>query len=273
MPELPEIETIRKKLAQRIVQQRVGSVVLRRSDLRIPIPTRIKKILVNVRIQDVRRRSKYLLIDFENLWTLVIHLGMSGRLFFTSPERVLGKHDHVLFNFVGGEQMRFCDPRRFGLVTVCKTGDLLQHELFSHLGVEPLSDDFNETHFYKICQKSLSAIKTVLMDAHRVVGVGNIYANEALFLSGIKPQRCANRISKTEVKKLCGAVKSVLLQSIESGGTTFRDYVDVDENPGLHQIQLKVYGRAGGVCLVCGMAIRKITQTSRSSFFCPKCQI
>lgn len=273
MPELPEIETIRRKLCPRIVRQSIASVVLRRADLRVPVPSQIKKILVHVPVQGVRRRAKYLLIDFENLWTLVIHLGMSGRLFFTSPERVLGKHDHVLFNFVDGEQMRFCDPRRFGLITVCKTKDLSRHVLFNHLGVEPLSDDFNEDYFYNICQKSACAIKTLLMDAHRVVGVGNIYANEALFLCGIQPQRRSNKISKTEVKKLCQAVKDVLLKSIAAGGTTFRDYVDVDEKPGLHQIQLHVYGRTGELCLVCRSAIQKIIQTNRSSFFCPKCQI
>lgn len=273
MPELPEIETIRKKLFARILTLKMSSIELRRADLRIPIPIQIKKIFVDVAIQNVRRRSKYLLIDFENLWTLIIHLGMSGRLFFTSPERVLAKHDHVLFNFKGGKQMRFCDSRRFGLVTVCKTQKLPGHELFNHLGVEPLSDDFDENQFYPICQKSVSPIKNLLMNAQRVVGVGNIYANEALFLSGIRPQRRANRVSKNEVKKLCQAVKHVLLKSIESGGTTFRDYVDVDEKPGLHQIQLKVYGRAGALCTVCGFVIQKTVQTNRSSFFCPKCQI
>lgn len=272
MPELPEVEIIRRKLAPQIIDTSIVSIRFRRQDLRIPIPKDLKKRVVGYKIIDVRRRSKYLLVDFANDQTLIIHLGMSGRLFFTSSNRTYDKHDHVLFDLSNGKHLRFQDPRRFGILTVCETPDLDNHKLFSHLGLEPLSDEFTGKRLYLICKRSTSPIKNFIMNAKYVVGVGNIYANEALFLSQIRPSRRGFRVTKTEAYQLCANIKRVLAESIEMGGTSFRDYVDPYEQPGLHQLHLRVYDRENQPCRACQMPIKRIVQSNRSSYYCMNCQ-
>jgi formamidopyrimidine-DNA glycosylase len=290
MPELPEIETIRTHLEPRVIGHAITRVRLKRANLRRPLPRDLNERITNRCILTVRRRAKYLLVDLagcstrgrdaardddlvrEGGLTLIIHLGMSGRLFFTSPRAPEDRHDHVLIDFDNGQHLRLRDPRRFGLLDVVRTVELAGHSLFCHLGVEPLSVDFNADHLAGLCRGSKAPIKNILMNAHKVVGVGNIYANEALFLAGIRPTRPGRRVRVPEIERLCTAVKQVLTDSITAGGTTFRDYVDVDENPGLYQLRLMVYDREGFPCQTCAAPIRRTVQVGRSSFFCPRCQ-
>lgn len=272
MPELPEVESLKLKLKPRLIGKRLVRVTLKRKDLRVPMPQNLQKNLGGERVINVRRRSKYLLMDFSNQHSLILHLGMSGRLFFTSKQRSLDTHDHVLLDFEGGLHLRLRDPRRFGVLLLTSTAKIGEHKLLHHLGPEPLEKDFSANYLFKLCQKSRAPIKNFLMNAKHVVGVGNIYATEALFLSNIRPTRMACQIKKHESEKLCQAIKKVLGESIKSGGTTFRDYVDVDEKPGLHQLKLNAYAREGETCFRCQSFIKRIIQAGRSSFYCPECQ-
>ena len=266
MPELPEVETIRRKLVPQLVSRQLKSLKLMRQDLRFPIPQTIHN-LKGARVSDVKRRSKYLLIYFESGQVLMIHLGMTGRLYFCEKNRPLHKHDHILFDFDQNKHLRFQDPRRFGFVDLETQERLSQNSFISHL-----SADFSAASFFEKTKKSTSPIKTMIMNAKYVVGVGNIYASEALFLAAIDPQRKANQLSLSQVKKLVSSIQKVLSQSIEMGGTTFRNYVSVDEQPGLHQIQLKVYQRAGEPCVICQKPIQQLRMGGRSTFYCKKCQ-
>jgi len=272
MPELPEVETICRSLSSRIKSLTLTDIELKRLDLRYPIPKEIINLFINQKIISVNRRSKYILINFDNDHTLIIHLGMSGRLFFTDKNCKMDKHDHVLFDFKNKIHMRYRDPRRFGFISYVKTCELNAHKFFSHLGPEPLSEIFDGDHLYDSCHHSLSPIKSVIMNASVVVGVGNIYANEALFLSNIRPQKKAHRVSKKSYGLLCKNIKKVLAESIKLGGTTFRDYVNTDQEPGLHQLYLRVYNRENKPCKTCQTHIKRVTQSGRSSFYCPECQ-
>lgn len=272
MPELPEVETILRKLSPHIQDAVIKAVSVRRPDLRFPIPKNFVKVLQKAMVTSLTRRSKYLCIHLSNEQTLIIHLGMTGRLYVCEADRKIEKHDHVLFDFTNGKHLRFLDPRRFGFMDVAKTSALQEHKFFSNLGVEPLSADFNPEVLARICDGKQSPIKSVLMNAKHVVGVGNIYACEALFLAGVSPLRLAHSLRTQEIQSLCCVIKSVLQDSIRSGGTSFSDYVDVDEKPGLHQISLKVYQRESEPCLVCGKPIVRVVQANRSSFYCKNCQ-
>jgi formamidopyrimidine-DNA glycosylase len=272
MPELPEVESLRLKILPKILGSAIQNITLRRKDLRYPMPQDVSEVLSEHRIVGVRRRSKYLLIDFDHGKTLVIHLGMSGRLFFTDPKAPFDKHDHVILNLKDSRQLRFRDPRRFGMLFLCDTEKLSENPFFKNLGVEPLEKEFNPDYLFQISRSSQTAIKTLLMNAEKIVGVGNIYANEALFLSGIKPTRKSFRLTRDDAKVLCQNIKRVLTKSIALGGTTFRDYVDADQKPGLHQLELFVYGREGEKCLQCQKSIKRVVQTGRSSFYCAACQ-
>ena len=272
MPELPEVETVCRSLKNKIINLKIVKVTTRRSDLRLPLPSRFKALLKQRVVKKISRRSKYILIHLDDGKVLIIHLGMSGRLFFCDQNRPFDKHDHVCFNFGDGQHLRFRDPRRFGLMTILDEEDWNQHKLFSKLGWEPLEQEFNASDFFKRCQNSQASIKNLLMNAHIVVGVGNIYANEALFASQIHPERRGAQISKKEVASLVSDVKRILRDSIAAGGTSFRDYVNATEEPGLHQLSLFVYGRDGESCLVCGEVIQRIIQSQRSSFYCKTCQ-
>lgn len=272
MPELPEIETIRTALEAQILAKKIQRTVLRRPDLRHVIPKDLPERIKLSPVCALRRRSKYLLIDFRNGETLIIHLGMSGRLYFAEKERDYDAHDHVLFDFEDGKHLRLRDPRRFGLLEICKTSELDQHKLFLHLGEEPLNEEFTPETLYQFAKKSDSPIKLILMNAKNVVGVGNIYANEALFFSGVRPTRRGVKITVDEADRLCHNIKKVLRESIAQGGTSFRDYVSTNEEPGFHQLHLSVYGRENEPCRVCGRLIKRVIQSNRSSFYCPQCQ-
>lgn len=269
MPELPEVETVVRGLERTLEGRKLTRAEKMRPDLRYPIPDLTP--LEGAQVLHCHRRSKYALIDFSNGQTLLLHLGMSGRVVFASPNEPPVKHDHVVLTF-GNTQLRFNDPRRFGFVDIFPTQHQHSHKHLAHLGPEPLTDKFTFEGFYTALKKRQSPIKTTIMDNKLVVGVGNIYACEALFMAGIRPTTKAHRLAKGRIQKLHGAIVEVLEKAIAAGGTSLRDYVQTDGSLGYFQHQFKVYGRAGKPCQTCQTPIKIITQTGRSTFYCPQCQ-
>jgi formamidopyrimidine-DNA glycosylase len=270
MPELPEVETTRRGIKPHVMNQQISRITVRDARLRWPVPDDLDEWARDQKIIDVMRRSKYLLIQLER-GTLLIHLGMSGSLRVLFDDPTPGKHDHIDVELANGVRLRYNDPRRFGawLYTEHAVSD---HELISHLGPEPLTDDFDADYLYQRTRSRKTKIKTLIMDAKVVVGVGNIYANEALFLSGIYPHKMAGKITKLETSRLVDAIKSVLARAIEQGGTTLRDFVGGDGKPGYFAQTLAVYGRAGEPCKQCTTVIRELRTNNRSTCYCPVCQ-
>jgi len=272
MPELPEVETILRGVAPHIIQQHIVSVEVRDPRLRWPVDVeKIHAWLTGQSILSAHRRSKYMLFKIENGSHLVIHLGMSGRLGMFEPEMEIEKHTHVIFHFQHF-QLRFRDPRRFGFVEIIEPDGLPDYPRLQHLGVEPLTDDFSRDYLFRFTQKSTKPIKNLIMDARVVVGVGNIYANESLFASGIHPSTPAQLLDKDSVHHLVQNIKMILQAAVNKGGTTLNDYRNAGGEPGYFQLDLKVYGRADEPCLTCGTAIEKVVLAGRSSFYCPRCQ-
>jgi len=269
MPELPEVEVCRLGILPHIINQQVSEVVIRQPKLRWPIPDEIK-MLVGETVESVERRSKYLLIKFKT-GTLLLHLGMSGTVRIVNNNVELKKHDHFDLAFVHGKVMRLNDPRRFGAV-LWFAGNIDEQGILSKLGPEPLTDDFNHDYLYQKAKKRTVPIKTFLMNNAIVVGVGNIYANEALFKAGILPTLSAGKITKKRLDKLTDIIKEVLAAAIKQGGTTLKDFTQSDGKPGYFAQELMVYGRAGKPCLVCKAPLEEIRQAGRSSVFCHKCQ-
>ena len=275
MPELPEVETTRRGIAPHLVGQFIAGIIIRNPNLRWPIPDNLSEILTGLSIQAVTRRAKYLLLDC-GVGTLILHLGMSGSLRIL-PVKLLQsvephqKHDH--FDLILSDQttLRLRDPRRFGAV-LWHTGDILQHSLLTKLGPEPLTADFNAQQLFEKTRERGANIKETLMNSHMVAGIGNIYANEALFRAGINPKVAAGRISITRYERLVQAIKQTLQEAIEAGGSSLRDFVNSDGNPGYFQQQYWVYGRGGQLCKKCERVIKQIKQGQRSSFYCPNCQ-
>jgi formamidopyrimidine-DNA glycosylase len=270
MPELPEVETTLRGIAPHLNGQTVADVIIRNAKLRWPIPKDLPKLLHGQVIRGLQRRAKYLLIYFDH-GTLILHLGMSGSLRILTTPISPDKHDHFDLVLTNGVIMRLRDPRRFGAV-LWHAGELSAHPLLSKLGPEPLLDGFNGDYLYRATRKRSAAIKLVIMDSHIVVGVGNIYANEALFRAGIKPQLSAGKISRLRCDQLVNEIRSTLGESIALGGSSLRDYVDSDGKQGYFQQHYWVYGRAKEACTKCGTSIRQIKQGQRSSFYCPSCQ-
>lgn len=271
MPELPEVETTRRGLAPHIAGQRVQAVVVRQPRLRWPVPAALCERLQGQTINGLTRRGKYLLFAIAGGHVL-IHLGMSGRLRLVPAELAPGAHDHVDLRFENGRAMRLTDPRRFGAVLWLQ-GRPEQHPLLARLGPEPLGDDFDGGWLYARARGRRAPVKAFLMDAATVVGVGNIYACEALWAARIHPARAAGRISQARYGRLATAVKQVLQRAIDAGGTTLRDYVGADGGRGWFQCQLAVYGREGEPCgNGCG-PIRRRVIAQRGSFYCPGCQL
>jgi len=238
--------------------------------LRWPVDESLAQWAKGQRVTAVRRRAKYLLLDLET-GSLIVHLGMSGSLRLVSGNEAPRRHDHVEIAFEGGRVLRYHDPRRFGSLHY-STGDPAQHWLLAKLGVEPLSQDFHGELLKSAARTRKSAVKALIMDAHVVVGVGNIYANESLFLAGIHPARAAGRVSLARYDTLARAIRSVLERAIADGGTTLRDFVSGVGEPGYFAQQLAVYGRAGAPCHQCGHAITSRVLAQRSTFFCVRCQ-
>lgn len=270
MPELPEVETTCRGIEPHIVNQRVAEVVVRDARLRWRVPTALAAELPGQRIRAVTRRAKYLLLATDT-GTVILHLGMSGRLRVIEAEAPAGKHDHVDIVLANGTCLRLWDPRRFGSV-LWTTDAPAQHKLLADLGPEPLAPDFSAQYLHRVTRGRKRAIRDVLLDSSVVAGVGNIYANEALFSAGIRPGRPAGRLSAADSTRLVRSVRATLKRAIRAGGTTFRDYRRSDGQPGYFQLSLKVYGRAGEACRACKTPIRLHRLGQRSAFYCGRCQ-
>ncbi|MCR9105305.1 MAG: bifunctional DNA-formamidopyrimidine glycosylase/DNA-(apurinic or apyrimidinic site) lyase [Gammaproteobacteria bacterium] len=269
MPELPEVETTRRGIEPHCRGKQVRDLVVRERRLRWPVPAYLAEVLVGAQLQAIDRRAKYLLMRTAR-GTLMIHLGMSGSLRIVAPDAVPAAHDHIDIVLEGSLCLRFNDPRRFGSFHWLAPG--APAPLLDHLGPEPLSDAFDGELLYARARGRKGAVKNFIMDGKVVVGVGNIYASEALFLSGIRPDRAAGRISLARYERLAQHIKQVLTTAIEQGGTTLRDFVGGDGKPGYFAQQLLVYGRGGQACKRCGGVLREVRLGQRSSVFCLACQ-
>lgn len=269
MPELPEVETTRRGIAPYLSGRQVCEVRLRRPDLRWPIPPELTAQLPGQRIQAVRRRAKYLLLEAQT-GSVLVHLGMSGSLRILPQQAPVRPHDHADLLLDDGRLLRLTDPRRFGALLWQPQGQV--HALLAGLGPEPLSEDFDAAYLMRRATGRSAPVKHVLMDQRIVVGVGNIYAAEALFLAGIHPGRPAGRIAAARWVRLVTAVKEVLGQAIERGGTTLRDFIAPDGQPGYFAQELFVYGRAGQPCKRCGGRLRAADWGQRATVYCPRCQ-
>jgi formamidopyrimidine-DNA glycosylase len=270
MPELPEVETTRRGLAQYMEGQRICSVVIRNRALRWPIPRDFLRRVTGRTVRAIGRRGKYLLFDCETGW-IILHLGMSGSLQIVPGSTTAGKHDHVDLVLDSGMVARFNDPRRFGAV-LWEPGDPLRHRLLVDLAPEPLGSDFNAAWLHAQTRGRNAAIKSVVMDSHVVVGVGNIYASESLFRAGVHPALAARRLSLLRCERLVAAIRETLFAAIEAGGSTLRNYVGAEGRPGDFQKSYFVYGRPGESCRVCTTKIKAVRQGQRSTFFCTVCQ-
>lgn len=274
MPELPEVETVKRGLVPFLVGRKLIDIKARRSDLRVPLPEDFVARLKGQEVTALRRRAKYLLADLASGESLIIHLGMSGRLVAGVGQDIpLEKHDHIIFTTDVGQRIIFRDPRRFGLMDVAVTSALPFHPLFLHLGPEPLARDFTPPVLLRALQGKQTSIKSALLDQRVVAGLGNIYVCEALFRAGLSPFREAGLLDQDEVLRLIEAIKTVLDDAIAAGGSSLRDYVQSNGEMGYFQHHFAVYGRAGEPCINCGRdSILKVTQSGRSSYYCPDCQ-
>jgi formamidopyrimidine-DNA glycosylase len=270
MPELPEVETTRRGIAPHVRGRRIAGARVRQRRLRWPVPASLGRTLQGQTVHEVERRGKYLLLKLDR-GCLILHLGMSGSLRIVAGGSPAQKHDHVDIEFDHGRCLRLRDPRRFGSIHYTRA-DPLRHPLLAALGPEPLASDFNGDYLHRRARGRRQAIKTFIMDSRIVTGVGNIYANEALFLAGIHPGRAAGRVSLQRCRALADAIRLVLRLAIEKGGTTLRDFTGGEGRPGYFRHQLQVYDRAGDSCRQCGAAIRQRRTGQRSTFYCVRCQ-
>ncbi|MCG5540620.1 MULTISPECIES: bifunctional DNA-formamidopyrimidine glycosylase/DNA-(apurinic or apyrimidinic site) lyase [unclassified Halorhodospira] len=269
MPELPEVETTRRGLQEHLVGRVLRRVVVRQPQLRYPVPEGLEVAVAGCRVVALERRAKYLLIRLEGGPWLLLHLGMSGSLRLVAATDAPGRHDHVDLVLDDGRALRLTDPRRFGCLLLGE-GDPEAHRLLSRLGPEPLGPAFDGAYLHRAARGRRVAVKAFLMDATVVVGVGNIYANEALFRAGIRPDRAAGRIARVRYERLAGAVREVLEAALAAGGTTLRDFTDGAGRPGYFAVDLSVYG--GSSCPSCASALRQLRVAQRGTWFCPRCQ-
>ncbi len=270
MPELPEVETTRRGIEPHIEGQIIKAVIVRQPRLRWAVPDFLSQTLAGQVIRSVSRRAKYLLFETDT-GTLIVHLGMSGSLRILSQDLAPGKHDHVDFIFAEGTVLRFNDPRRFGAV-LWTAAPITEHPLLKDLGPEPLLSSFTGELLYQLSRNRKIPVKSFVMDSHIVVGVGNIYANEALFLAGILPARAAGKISLARYQRLVETIRIILQDAIRQGGTTLRDFVNESGKPGYFQQQLRVYGRGDLPCKVCLQPLTEIRIANRSTVYCLHCQ-
>lgn len=270
MPELPEVETVKRGIGPHLERQSVTKVVIRQRQLRWPITRGFNQVLTGQVIEQVTRRGKYLLLHCET-GHVIIHLGMSGKLCLVPLGTTAEKHDHIDIELNNNLALRFTDPRRFGCV-LWTAQDPLHHDLLKKLGPEPLSTAFNFDYLFQQTRKRKSKIKTVIMNSNIVVGVGNIYANEALFLAGLRPGRAAGSISRSDCERLIKQIQFVLNQAIAAGGTTLRNFVSSEGKPGYFAQQLCVYGREGSACLHCQTTLKGQRLGQRQTVYCPQCQ-
>lgn len=282
MPELPEVETVRRGLEESVNGEVIERIELRRPDLRWPIPPDLPDRATGARLTTVGRRSKYVLFNLDNGETLILHLGMSGRITINSRPgadfhheiATNPVHDHVLWRFSNGTDVILNDPRRFGALDISRTAELEQHALLSRIGPEPLGNAFDADHLAIRLKGGRAPIKTALLDQRIVAGLGNIYVNEALHRAGISPRRQAGRISKARLEVLVGHIRDVLNEAIIAGGSSLRDHRQTDGSLGYFQHSFKVYDREAEACPTpgCDGRIRRIVQSGRSTFHCPRCQ-
>jgi formamidopyrimidine-DNA glycosylase len=270
MPELPEVETIKRALAHRLSGRRFASTTQRRPDLRFPLPVDLEHRLSGRRIEAFRRRAKYILADLDDGQSLLLHLGMSGRLVLDGAAG--GPHEHLTFTFDDGSVLRFVDPRRFGMLDLWPSASIGQHPRLAGLGLEPLGFGFDGAAIASALLGRRSPLKIALMDQRIVVGVGNIYASESLFRARLSPRRIAGFLRPAQARRLALAVRAVLEDAIASGGSSLRDYVQADGELGVFQDHFAVYGRAGLPCPRCAQAIRRLVQGGRATYLCPRCQ-
>jgi formamidopyrimidine-DNA glycosylase len=270
VPELPEVETTRRGIEHALLGARVLEAVVRERRLRWPIAANFETAVRGQTVRSVERRAKYIVIGFD-AGSLILHLGMSGSLRLVKPGTPPRPHDHWDLQLDSGWVLRFHDPRRFGSLHWTEAAPS-QHPLLLKLAPEPLSDDFDAAYLYRATRKRSVAIKQLLMNSQIVVGVGNIYASEALFHARVAPRLKARRITKTQAARLAAAVKKVLAEAIKIGGTTLRDYVDPGGSPGYFRQKLFVYERAGSACRVCKAPVKHFTQGQRSTYWCSTCQ-
>lgn len=270
MPELPEVETTCRAIAPLIIDRTVARVRYRVAKLRRPVPTEATESLVGQSIMGVERRAKYLLLRFRT-GSLILHLGMTGHLHVVPADTPPERHDHIDLEFTDGTCLRFNDSRKFGLF-LWTEADPYRHPLLVHLGPEPLAGQMSGAFLYVRARGRRAPIKTFIMDQRTVVGVGNIYASEALFRAGIHPAREAGRIGPVRFRRLADSIREVLTEAIAEGGTTMRDFQETGGKPGYFRRKLRVYGRAGKPCLRCGRPIEGIRLGQRSTYFCRNCQ-
>lgn len=270
MPELPEVETTRRGILPYLQGKKIKEAVVRQPSLRWPVPDAMAAALAGQTVSTVERRGKYLLLRTRP-GTVLVHLGMSGSLRLVKEEEAVRKHDHVDFVLAGNKVLRYHDPRRFGCI-LWLTDDPAQHPLLADLGPEPLSADFSPEYLLSRVEDRQTPIKSLIMDSHVVVGVGNIYANEALYAAGIKPERKAGTLTLERCELLVREIKTVLDRAITVGGTTLRDFVGGDGKPGYFSQSLNVYGRGGQPCTSCMTPLKEIRLGQRSTVFCPRCQ-
>lgn len=270
MPELPEVETTCRGISPHILAMKITDVVVRNRRLRWPVPLALDKKLIGQIIRKIDRRAKYILL-YTDTGCLILHLGMSGSLRITNTNTPAEKHDHVDIVFSNDKVLRLRDPRRFGSIHWTKA-DPYKHRLLKKLGPEPLSNTFNGQYLHECASGRTLAIKNFIMDSRIVVGVGNIYANESLFISGILPRTKTGKVSLARCEKLATAIKHILQQAIGKGGTTLRDFSSAEGKPGYFQQELQVYARSGQPCFQCSLPIKQIRLGQRSTFYCNNCQ-
>lgn len=289
MPELPEVETISRGIKAHLENQTISNLKILNPKLRYLIPKNIKQDCLKSKILNVKRKAKYILIELDNQNIIVIHLGMTGRLLITtkntqkknlSTEEIfrhqlkhLNKYDHAIFQLENGTSLIYNDVRKFGMIDLIDKSQMESYKFFKNLGLEPLDKAFSFKAFEEIISKRNKSIKSTIMDANLIVGVGNIYANEALFKAKIHPERLASNLTQSEIKELRLEIIKVLNAAIEAGGSTLKDYANEKGESGYFQFNFKVYGRNGQPCTKCKTIIERIKQNGRSSFFCPECQV
>jgi formamidopyrimidine-DNA glycosylase len=269
VPELPEVETTRRGIEPHVVGRRIDRLVVHDRRLRWPVDVQTSAKFIGCTIRRAGRRAKYLLLETD-VGTMILHLGMSGSLRVLPASTPRITHDHVDIELDSGQTLRFNDPRRFG--SLLFAADPSMHPLLKGLAPEPLETEFDVEYLWKITRRRAVAIKQLIMNSRLVVGVGNIYASEALFRARIRPRRQARSLKREECKRLARAIKATLSMAVKVGGTTLRDYVGADGNPGYFRQKLYVYERAGKACRVCGNPVKQFTQGQRSTYWCPHCQ-
>jgi formamidopyrimidine-DNA glycosylase len=270
VPELPEVETTMRALARRLENRRFTAVEQRRADLRFTLPQDLPRRLVGRRLQGFARRAKFIELMLDDGNTMLLHLGMSGRLLFDGDPA--GPHEHLTFHFDDGTVLRFVDPRRFGMLDLWPTAGLGAHKWLAHLGLEPLGNSFDGPALLARLAGRHVALKVAIMDQRHVVGVGNIYASESLFRAGLSPRRLAATVGPGRAHRLAASIRQVLLDAIDAGGSSLRDYVQSNGELGNFQRMFSVYDRAGRPCPTCATPIRRLVQAARATFHCPRCQ-